>query len=66
MRKRRAAKLMIVGSGELEQELKDLAASLGVADDVLFPGFASDPWPFYASADLFVLSSDYEGYPNVM
>lgn len=66
LRKRRAAKLMIVGSGELEQELKELAASLGVADDVLFPGFASDPWPFYASADLFVLSSDYEGYPNVM
>jgi glycosyltransferase involved in cell wall biosynthesis len=30
------------------------------------PGFCVDPWPVYASADLFVLSSDYEGYGNVL
>lgn len=66
LRQQRAAKLMIVGTGPLENDLKRLAVSLGIADNVLFPGFAADPWPYYASADLFVLSSDYEGYPNVL
>lgn len=66
LRELRAAKLMILGSGGLEQELKDLAQSLGVADEVVFAGHVPDPWPYYASADLFVLSSDYEGYPMVL
>jgi glycosyltransferase involved in cell wall biosynthesis len=30
------------------------------------PGFYTDPWPFYLSANVFVLSSDYEGYPLVL
>jgi glycosyltransferase involved in cell wall biosynthesis len=66
LRQRRAARLMILGAGALESELKRLAASLGVADHVIFPGFAADPWPYYASANLFALSSDYEGYPLVL
>ena len=60
------AKLMIVGSGAQEAELKQLATTLGVAGRVIFPGYAADTWPYYASATLFVLSSDYEGYPNVL
>jgi glycosyltransferase involved in cell wall biosynthesis len=66
LRKRRAAKLMIVGAGPLEDELKRQAVSLGVADHVIFAGFVAQPWGHYLSADLFVLSSDYEGYPNVL
>ena len=64
--KMRPAKLMILGEGELRGALEELARSLGVADRVLMPGFAVDPWPYYASADLFVLSSDYEGFGNVI
>lgn len=64
--KTRAAKLMILGEGELRGELQELARSLGVANRVLMPGFAVDPWPYYASADLFVLSSDFEGFGNVI
>lgn len=56
------AKLMILGEGQLRPALEQLAAQLGVADRVLMPGFAIDPWPYLASADLFVLSSDYEGF----
>ena len=65
-RVRSNAKLMIVGSGAQEAELKQVATTLGVADRVIFPGYAADTWPYYASATLFVLSSDYEGYPNVL
>ncbi|MFL6721070.1 MAG: glycosyltransferase [Sphingomonas sp.] len=66
LRQRFPAKLMLVGSGELKGDLKQLAASLGVAGDVIFAGFVADPWPYYASANLFVLSSDYEGFGNVL
>jgi glycosyltransferase involved in cell wall biosynthesis len=66
LRQARPARLMILGSGALEHELKDLARSLGVLDDVIFVGFQANPWPHYASAELFALSSDYEGYPLVL
>ena len=64
--KGKSVKLMILGQGELRPSLEALAAELGVSDQVLLPGFATDPWPYYASADLFALSSDYEGYPLVL
>lgn len=60
-----AARLMIVGRGQCEAELRTLAADLGVADRVILPGF-QDPGPFYATADLFALSSDSEGFGNVL
>jgi glycosyltransferase involved in cell wall biosynthesis len=60
------AKLMILGEGQMRGELEALARHLGVADRVIMPGFALDPWPYYRSAGLFVLSSDYEGYPLVL
>lgn len=63
---RRPAKLIIVGEGELRDELKQVATAEGVADCVIMPGFTLDPWPYYASADLFVLSSDYEGFSLVI
>jgi glycosyltransferase involved in cell wall biosynthesis len=60
------ARLMILGTGPLEDELRRLAADRGVGDRVLFPGYAADPWPYYASADLFVLGSDEESFGNVL
>ena len=60
------ARLMFVGDGEGREELVLLAKQLGVADRVIFAGFRHDPTPFYKSADLFVLSSDYEGFGNVI
>jgi glycosyltransferase involved in cell wall biosynthesis len=66
LRKRPSARLMIVGEGSLRSELESRAASLGIADQVVMPGFAIDPAPYYASAQLFVLSSDYEGLPVVL
>ena len=43
-----------------------LIASHGLEGRVLMPGFALAPGPYYRSADLFVLSSDYEGFGNVI
>jgi glycosyltransferase involved in cell wall biosynthesis len=66
LRREQRARLMIVGEGECRGELIALAAAEGVADDVLLPGFRREPWPLVATADLFVLSSDYEGFGNVL
>lgn len=60
------AKLMILGEGPFRPRLQQLAVELGISDHLLMPGFALDQWPFLASADLFVLSSDYEGFPLVL
>jgi glycosyltransferase involved in cell wall biosynthesis len=60
------ARLMLVGTGQSEVNLRALAADLGIADRVIFAGFHPDPTPFYMTADLFVLSSDYEGFGNVI
>ena len=57
---------MLLGKGDLRGELEALAISEGVADRVLMPGFFPDPGTFYKSADLFVLSSNYEGLPTVL
>lgn len=60
------ARLMLLGQGQLEGDLRALAADLGIADRVIFAGFHADPAPFYATANLFVLSSDHEGFGNVI
>jgi glycosyltransferase involved in cell wall biosynthesis len=62
----RTAKLIILGEGPMMGRLRAAALQEGVAEHVLLPGFVVDAWPFYRSADLFVLSSDYEGYPLVL
>ncbi|WP_370402016.1 glycosyltransferase [Sulfitobacter sp. JB4-11] len=60
------AQLMIVGDGALRPSLEQHAANLNIADRVIFAGYQPDPTPFYHSADLFVLSSNYEGFGNVI
>ena len=58
--------LMLLGKGVNENMLRALAQELDIAARVIFAGFHADPSPFYATADLFVLSSDYEGFGNVI
>ena len=60
------ARLMFVGDGTGREALLSLARDLGVVDRVIFAGFQLDPTPFYETADLFVLSSNYEGFGNVI
>lgn len=56
--------LIVLGDGDLLEELKELANSLGVADQVHFLGFQSNPFPFIKNVDLFISASQYEGMPN--
>jgi glycosyltransferase involved in cell wall biosynthesis len=60
------AQLTILGEGPLEAELKAQAQKLGLLDSVCFAGFQTNPYPFFKHADLFVLSSRYEGLPVVL
>ena len=64
----RPVQLWIVGDGPLRQVLEGEARSLGVASQVSFFGWQDQETliKFYSSSDLFVLSSDYEGMPNVI
>ncbi|GAA4010238.1 glycosyltransferase [Sphingomonas humi] len=61
-----AARLLILGEGQLRADLERQRDALGLHEQVLLAGFKIDPWPYYAGADLFVLSSDYEGMSLVL
>ncbi|MBT9550651.1 MAG: glycosyltransferase [Hydrogenophaga sp.] len=58
--------LCILGEGLLLNELKQLAVSNGVANQIDFVGFQANPYAWFARADAFVLSSRHEGFPNVV
>ncbi|MBI5136930.1 MAG: glycosyltransferase [Nitrospirae bacterium] len=63
--KRPDATLHLLGEGPEAAALKAQAARLNVAHRVRFHGFVADPLPWFEHADLFVMSSRYEGFPNV-
>jgi glycosyltransferase involved in cell wall biosynthesis len=60
------SRLIILGDGNLRQELTELASELDVSDRIDFPGFTDNPYSFLNSADLFILSSRWEGSPNAL
>ena len=57
------ARLVIVGDGPERAGLEDMAATLGVAEDVRFTGHLQEPRLEYAGFDLFALSSETEQMP---
>jgi len=58
--------LHILGEGSLRGELERLASTLGIGSHVNIAGFQENPYPYIRYSDLFVLSSRYEGFPNVL
>ena len=55
--------MVILGQGELEKELKDLVKEMDIEDNVFFLGFQNNPFKFISRADVFALTSLYEGFP---
>ncbi|MCZ6771464.1 MAG: glycosyltransferase [Proteobacteria bacterium] len=62
----REARLIVLGEGEARGSLEALARELGVADQVFFASFVENPFAYMARADLFALSSAWEGLPTVL
>jgi glycosyltransferase involved in cell wall biosynthesis len=60
------ATLTIAGEGPLRQALERKAADLGIAARVRFAGRSNDLAPFWSTADLFLFTSLYEGFPNAL
>jgi glycosyltransferase involved in cell wall biosynthesis len=58
--------LVLVGKGNQETNLKNLAKKLGIEKKVHFLGWQSNPYKYIKNAKLFVLSSNVEGFGNVL
>ncbi len=59
------ARLVLIGVGELEEEVRRQAGRLGIAEQILFCGQMADVSPWYQAMDCFVLPSLFEGLPVV-
>lgn len=60
------SRLIIIGEGEERETLEKLIQELHLADKVELAGFKPNPYPYLRKADLFVLSSAWEGLPNAL
>lgn len=60
------SRLLILGEGELEDDLKRLAKELNIEKNVHFLGFQKNPYIYFKNADVFALSSKREGFGHVL
>ena len=58
--------LVILGEGEMRRSLEERADTLGIGERVHLPGFVDHPQDVVREAELFVLASRWEGFPNVL
>jgi glycosyltransferase involved in cell wall biosynthesis len=66
VRRQIPAQLLILGEGDARGELEDLIRSFGLSDKVDLPGYVKNPFAYMKKSNVFVLSSRWEGLPNVL
>ena len=66
LRLRVPARLFILGEGDDEQAIRALVAARDLSAAVVLCGFQKNPWKYIARADVFALTSRYEGFGNVL
>lgn len=66
VREEPAAVLFIVGDGELKSYMASLIKACNLEKNVVLIGYTDNPFWYLSKADVFVLPSLYEGYPNVL
>lgn len=64
--KRRVARLVVLGDGSEKDRLEALSRQLGIRDRVDFAGFQVNPAAYMTHAQVFAMSSLYEGLPGVL
>ena len=58
--------LIIIGEGKLRDELEDQITKLNLNNRIILLGRELNPYKYLNKADCFILSSNYEGFPNVL
>lgn len=58
--------LDVYGTGEEEEECKQLADKLNISQNIVWHGWVEDPWQMIDKINALVLSSNYEGFPMVL
>ena len=66
LRKQRELRLLLLGEGGQRKTLEAMASKLGIASDVMMPGFVDNPFYFMRRASVLVVSSAWEGLPGVL
>ena len=66
VKRHRKVKFLVVGGGALKEELKNLASELRVVEEIIFVGKMENAIPYIKCFDIGILSSDSEGFPNVL
>ena len=59
-------KLILVGEGDDKKFLQQKCKSLGIANDVIFTGYESNPYPWIKNSEIIVFTSKMEGLSNVL
>jgi glycosyltransferase involved in cell wall biosynthesis len=66
LRNRRPVQVLILGTGDQETVIRRAIDDEGLRGTIHLCGFQRNPWRYIARADLFVLTSRYEGFGNVL
>lgn len=63
---KKPTRFILVGDGPMKNELVALSEKLDIADNIIFTGNVKNPSAYFSIADIGIISSTIEGFPNVI